>query len=47
MRPGFRFRGSKRRVREIEPQHGQDRWWILLALLILEGLAALTWALAS
>jgi hypothetical protein len=46
MRPGLRLRGSKRRMRDIERQYGQDRWRILLVVLLAQALAVLTWALA-
>jgi hypothetical protein len=42
-----RLRGSRRRLRRLEADHRGEWRWILLTLLVLEGLAALMWVLAS
>ena len=41
----MRFRGSKRRVRELERQYGRGitLWLIFLGLLLLEVLALVPW----
>ena len=44
MRRGLRFRGSKRRIRQIEQQHTGDLWRILLIILLVGTAAVLTWA---
>jgi hypothetical protein len=43
----LRFRGSKRRVRDLERRHGRGitLWLLLLGLLLLEALAVLPWLL--
>ena len=43
----MRFRGSKRRVRELERRHGRgiNVWLIFLVLLVLEALALVPWLL--
>ena len=41
-----RFRGSKRRVRELEQRHGGiNLWLLLLGFLLLEALAFMPWLL--
>jgi hypothetical protein len=43
----MRFRGSKRRMRELERRHGHgiDVWLLLLGFLLLEALAFMPWLL--
>jgi hypothetical protein len=46
-RRSLRFRGSKRRVRDLERRHGRgiNLWLLVLGFLILEALAVLPWLL--
>jgi hypothetical protein len=46
-RRSFRFRGSKRRVRNLERRHGRgiNLWLLFLAFLLVEALAVLPWLL--
>ena len=45
----LRFRGSKRRVRELERRHGRGIkvWLFFLGLLLLEALALVPWLLVQ